>query len=72
MTWLIELNSQTRNATFSISNASELDQLPTTTKTGQGNLSTVQTVAPGSAAYLTDGTLDIYILDGDTDTWKLS
>lgn len=70
--WLNDIDVTTRTAVFSISKASEISDLPTTTEYGKGVLSTVAPVAPGSSCYLTDGTMDIYMLDGDTDTWVLS
>lgn len=72
MVYLNDLDTSTRTAVFSASSASELSKLPNLTDVGKENLSTVQPIAPGSSCYLTDGTMDIYILDGDTNTWKLS
>ena len=63
----------TRHAEFAIDSASEISLLPTTTKGGSGNLSTIENgVAAGSTAYTTDGNLDIYVLNGLSDEWKLS
>lgn len=72
MLYLNDIDYTTRTAVFSASNASEISKLPTTTEKGKDLLSTMDPVAPGSSCYLTDGTMDIYILDGDTNTWKLS
>lgn len=56
-------------AEFSIDSAEEIALLPTTTTAGTGVLANVDKVKAGSAAYTTDGNLDVYILDG-SDVWN--
>lgn len=68
MVSLVEMNNR-RNATFAIDSTADIVKLPTTKKYGTDEVSTVQPIVSGSAAYLTNGTLDIYILNGETDTW---
>lgn len=70
--WCNDADPTTRTFVFSASKASEISDLPTTTERGKGVLSTVEPVAPGSSCYLTNGSMDIYMLDGDTNTWILS
>lgn len=69
MAALTNFNYSTNYAEFSIDSAEELALLPTTTAGGTGALASVGAVAAGSAAYTTDGNLDVYTLDG-SDTWN--
>ena len=69
MAALTNFNYSTNYAEFSIDSAEELALLPTTTATGTGVLANVNAVAAGSAAYTTDGNLDVYTLDS-SDTWN--
>jgi hypothetical protein len=57
-------------AIFSISKASDVENLPTATDNGAEEAADFEPVAPGSYAYLTDGSGEKYVLDGDTNTWK--
>lgn len=58
---------------FSIDNAAtDLDLLPKTSTPGKQNLATISKVCAGSCAYTNDGNMEIYILNGETDTWTLS
>lgn len=69
MAALTNFNYSTNYAEFSIDSAGELALLPTTTAGGTGALASVGAVAAGSAAYTTDGNLDVYTLDG-SGTWN--
>lgn len=69
MAALTNFNYSTNYAEFSIDSAEELALLPTTTAGGTGALASVGAVAAGSAAYTTDGNLDVYTLDG-SGTWN--
>ncbi len=69
MAALTNFNYSTNYAEFSIDSAEEIELLPTTTAGGSGALANVDAVAAGSAAYTTDGNLDIYTLDG-SGTWN--
>ena len=60
----------TNTAIFSISSASDISGLPTTTTAGSWRNETFPPVKAGSWAYLTDGSGKKYVLDGATDTWK--
>ena len=69
MAALTRMDYATNYAEFSIDSVGELAMLPTTTAGGTGALASVGAVAAGSAAYTTDGNLDVYTLDG-SDTWN--
>lgn len=69
MAALTKMDYSTGYAEFSVDSAAELALLPTTTAGGSGVLANVGAVAAGSAAYTTDGNLDVYTLDG-SDTWN--
>ena len=64
MAALTKMDYSTNYAEFSIDNENELELLPTTIAGGTGALASVGAVAAGSAAYTTDGNLDVYTLDG--------
>ena len=68
MAALVKYDHGTKYAEFSIDSAAELELLPTTTAAGSVS-GLAGAVAAGSAAYLTDGTLGIYTLDG-SGTWN--
>lgn len=70
MAALTKMDNSTGYAEFSIDGTAEVALLPTTTAGGSGALANVDEVKAGSVAYLTDGTLGIYTLDG-SDTWNL-
>lgn len=57
---------------FSADSVADLDDLPTTTHGGKNNLQTIGAICQGSNVFLNDGSMAIYILNGDTDTWTLS
>lgn len=65
------IDSAIRFAKFSVSNTNELTLLPTTTRRGaQGTpASSINPVCAGSLAYVTDSDSDVYVLDGNSDTW---
>ena len=69
MAALTKMDYSTNYAEFSIDSAEEIELLPTTTAGGSGALANVGAVAAGSAAYTTDGNLDIYTLDS-AGTWN--
>lgn len=61
----------TNTAVFSISKAADLADLPTVTAPGRDYKGTnLEPVAPGSLAYMNDGSGKTYTLDGDTNEWK--
>lgn len=57
-------------ASFSISSAADIAKLPTMTEKGKNEAASYEACAPGSTALLTDGTFGVYVLDGDSNTWK--
>lgn len=57
-------------AIFSISESSDVANLPLTDRKGVNEAAGFEDCAPGSFAYLTDGTGGKYVLDGKTNTWK--
>lgn len=62
-------NHDTKYAEFSVSAASEISSLPTTTNGGTGAGAGLTPVAAGSIAYVTDADMDFYVLNGASDTW---
>lgn len=62
-------DSDNTAASFVVSNAAELSKLPTTKTPGVENLKNVKFAWHGSDAFVL-GTGDVYMLDGDTDTWR--
>mgnify|MGYP006916055264 CR=1 FL=1 len=78
MAKLVKLDITNRYGEFTLSPGlnggtleDEIAKLPTTSRNGTNELSTVQPLNSG-CAYLTDGTMDIYVLDEATDSWILS
>lgn len=72
---MVQLNGidyATNTAVFSISKEADIASLPTTTMPGSNGKETFEPVKAGSFAYLTDGSGKKYVLDGDTDTWKVT
>lgn len=59
----------TKITEFFADNISDIDLLPTLTTKGKGNLSTVDSVGVGSSCLVID-TGDLYMLKGDTNSWK--
>ena len=71
MATLNGIDYTTNTAVFSVSNDGDMSNLPTTTASGVDHKGTkLSPVAPGSFAYLTDGSSKTYVLDGNTNTWK--
>lgn len=68
MASLTNKNYSTGYTEFAISGAAELGKLPTTSRGGTDELAGTEKVAEGSAAYTTDGALDLYILTSG-DVW---
>ena len=57
-------------ASFAISTASEISDLPTTTSAGTGGGAKFGAVSAGSTAVTTSGDMKVFMLDGATNEWK--
>ena len=67
--WEISRNNETRHCVFAIDDETDLKILPTSKKSGTGEMSLYTPCRQGSVARTTDG--KCYILDGK-DNWKYS
>lgn len=71
MVTLNGIDFTTNTAVFSVGKAADIADLPTATAAGTDyNGRRLDPTAPGSLAYMTDGSDKTYVLDGDDNEWK--
>lgn len=65
-----DMDWNTNTASFSISSAADIANLPTMTEKGKNEAASYEACAPGSSAITTSGDLKLYMLDGASNEWK--